>query len=96
MRWVLSVAIIFLGICSAKADTVFYVSSLNGLYSGTLTLDTVNGTIVGADVIVAGDSPDFANLVSVSQGSVSETVELAEGAVLPNHPIAWLSVWQNV
>ena len=77
MRWVLSVAIVFLGICSAKADTVFYVSSQNDTYSGTLTVDTVNGTIVAGDFIVSG--VDFTNLASVSAGGIAgESVEFTD------------------
>jgi PEP-CTERM motif len=91
MRWLFSVAMVLLSICGAKANTVFYVSSQNGLYSGTLTVDTLNGTVVSADVTVAGGSADFTNFVSLSQGSVSETVELAEGVVRPNTPITAFS-----
>ena len=77
MRWVFSVAIVLLGICSAKADTVFYVSSQNENYSGTLTVDTVNGTIVSGDFIVSG--VDFANLALVSSGGIAgESVEFTD------------------
>ena len=45
---------------AAKADTVFDVSvgPVNAV-SGTLTVDTVNGIITGADIVVSGFSSDF-------------------------------------
>jgi PEP-CTERM motif len=77
MRCVVSVAIVFLAICSAKADTIFYVSSQNNTYSGTLTVDTVNGTIVTGDFTVSG--VDYANLASVTSGGINgESVEFTD------------------
>jgi hypothetical protein len=85
MRWVLSVAIVFLGICSAKADTVFYVSSQNDTYSGTLTVDTVNGTVVAGDFTVSG--VDFTNLASVTSGGIAgESMEFT-GEIRPGYAI---------
>jgi hypothetical protein len=45
---------------AASAATVFnFTSNPAGLFSGTVTIDTVNGTVLAADLTVAGFSPDF-------------------------------------
>ena len=66
---------------SANASTVFNITG-NASLSGTLTIDTVAGDILAADIAVTGVSPDFTNFLSADQAS-SLLAYIANGTVEP-------------
>lgn len=56
-------------LCSSSpifAATIFDVTSFNGSYSGTLTIDTVHGTFLAGDIVVVGQPLHF---TAPSEGS---------------------------
>jgi hypothetical protein len=74
---------LFSGFGVANASTVFDITG-NSSYSGTLTIDTVLGTITSADVIVSGAvPPDYTNILATPQGATTIRVAVANGTVTP-------------
>jgi PEP-CTERM motif len=68
---------------TANASTVFNITGSSN-YAGTITIDTVGGSIISADVVVAGDTPDFTNILALSnQGSTDYFLDLSNMSTSP-------------
>lgn len=81
---------VFLGSLSgASASTVFDITG-NSAYSGTLTIDTVAGSLQAADVLLSAP-PDFSNILSTTQIANDFFVGLSDGTSSPG-PILTLSL----
>jgi hypothetical protein len=75
----------------ANASTVFDITGSSN-YSGTITIDTVGGSITTADVVVTGDTPDFTNILGLSnQGTTDYILKLSNGNTSPG-PILTLPI----
>ena len=77
------------GLGAASASTVFDING-NSTYSGTLTIDTVAGSLNAADVQF-GTPPDFSNILSTNQGAADLRISVADGTTSPG-PILFLSL----
>jgi hypothetical protein len=85
---------LFVSSGTANASTIFDITGSSN-YSGTITIDTVGGSITAADVVVTGDTPDFTNILQVSLGSVDATVGITNVTPAPpptTGPILTLSI----
>lgn len=85
------VCVSFVSFGTANASTVFDITG-SGNYSGTITIDTVGGSITAADVVVTGDTPDFTNILGLSnQGTTDYLLELSNVTTSPG-PILTLPI----
>lgn len=76
---------------AANASTIFDITGSSN-YSGTITIDTTGGSIISADVVVTGDTPDFTNILTLSnQGSTDYFLELSNTTTSPG-PILTLPI----
>lgn len=73
----------------ATASTIFNITG-SSTYSGTLTIDTVGGSLTAADVVVS-TPPDFTNILSSNQGATDFVVSISDGTTSPG-PILTLSI----
>lgn len=73
----------------ATASTVFNITG-SSTYSGTLTIDTVGGSLTAADIVLS-TPPDFTNILSSHQGATDFVVSISDGTTSPN-PILTLSL----
>lgn len=74
---------------AANASTAFDITG-SGNYSGTLTIDTVGGSLTAADVVVTGGTTDFTDILSSTQGATDFVVSLTNTTISPG-PILVLS-----
>jgi hypothetical protein len=74
---------------AASASRVFDING-NSTYSGTLTIDTVGGSLNAADVQFA-TPPDFSNILSTNQGATDVRTSLADGTTSPGPILTFLA-----
>jgi hypothetical protein len=69
----------------AHANTVFDLTSgTPGLYSGTITIDTVSGTIVSGDITASFQSTPFTFLSFADQSGNTIAIGFTDSATMPN------------